>query len=62
MNKWSGRQKNVNHPFRIADRKTNLKKQHNIWNLWDNIKCANLCIIRGFRGEKRERGTENSKS
>ena len=31
------------------------KYKRNVWDLWNNIKCANLHIIRGARGEERER-------
>ena len=55
-NKLPGRQNNGNHPIRTADRKTNTerkKEKSNIWDLWDNIKHVNLCIIRLPEGEER---------
>jgi len=30
-----------------------------IWDLWDNIKQENLCIIRILEGEEKEKQTEN---
>ena len=33
--------------------------ESNIRDLWDNIKCASLHIIRVLEGEERERRTEN---
>ena len=60
MNKWSRKQNNGNQSIRTTKRKTNLKKnERNIWDLWDNIKCANLCIMEIPDGEERERGIEN---
>ena len=35
------------------------KNESNIWDLWDNIKCANLHIIGIPEGEEREKGIEN---
>ena len=38
---------------------TKKKRENNIRNLWDNIKCANLCITGIPEGEEREKGIEN---
>ena len=46
MNKWSERYNSGNNPIRGADRKSDLKMKSNVWDLWDNIKHANLLIIR----------------
>ena len=35
------------------------KHASNITDLWDNIKCANLCIIGILEGEEKEKGIEN---
>ena len=35
------------------------KKESNIRDLWDNIKCANLCIIGIPEREEKEKGIEN---
>ena len=35
------------------------KIENNIRDLWENIKCATLHIIRVLEGEERERRTEN---
>ena len=57
MSKWSGRQNNGNHPIRTEDRRTNEKNESNIWNLWDNIKHADLRII-GIPEEEEKRGSK----
>ena len=36
-----------------------LKNESNIWDQWDNIKQANLCIIGIPEAEEREKGIEN---
>ena len=36
------------------------RQKDNIQGLWDNIKCANLCIIGVPEGEEREKGIENA--
>ena len=38
---------------------TKKKRENNIRNLWDNIKCVNLCITGIPEGEEREKGIEN---
>lgn len=38
---------------------TKKKRENNIRNLWDNIKCANLYITGIPEGEEREKGIEN---
>ena len=35
------------------------KNESNIKDIWDNIKCANLPIIRSPEGEEREKGIKN---
>ena len=35
------------------------KHESNVRDLWDNIKWANLCIIRIPEGEEKEKGIEN---
>ena len=35
------------------------KRENNMRDIWDNIKWANLCIIRIPEGEEKERGVEN---
>ena len=35
------------------------ENESSIWDLWDNIKHANLCIIRIPEGEERKKGIEN---
>ena len=36
------------------------KHESNVRDLWDNIKWANLCIIRILEGEEKEKGIENT--
>lgn len=39
--------------------KTNKWKEIRIvWDLWDNVKCTNICIIGFPDGEEREKGPE----
>ena len=47
MDKWTGGQNGGNHCRRIAYRKKNEKKKNedSLRDLWDNIKCINICII-----------------
>ena len=53
-------QNNGNHPISTAYRKTNLKKKEsNMWDLWYNIKCADLHIIGVPEKEEREKGIKN---
>ena len=53
---------NGNHTVRTADRRQNGKKKKasNIRHIWDNIKCAYLCIIGIPEGEEREKGIKNA--
>ena len=44
-------------PNQKADRKANENNESNIWDLWDNIKCAKISI-KGFP-EGGEKGIEN---
>ena len=34
------------------------RNEDSLRDLWDNIKCANICIIRVSEGEEREKGPE----
>ena len=36
-----------------------MKKKSSIRDLWDNIKCSNICIIGMPKGEEREKGIKN---
>ena len=49
--------KGGNHCHRTEYRDKNEKKG-NLRDLWDNIKCMNICIIGVPEGEKREKGPE----
>ena len=51
---------NGNHSFRIADRKTNEKNEITIWDLWNNIKHANLHITGIPEGQERENRAEET--
>jgi len=47
MDKWPGGQN-------IEKR----KKMKTVWDLWDNIKCTNICNLGVPEGEERERGSK----
>ena len=48
----------------ITDAEQNIEKimkkknEDSLRDLWDNIKCTNICIIRVLEGEQREKGLE----
>ena len=61
MNMWCERLIMGNHPIRTADRNTNVKKRKKkkaIWDLFDNIKHANLGIIEIPEGEEQPESGE----
>ena len=35
------------------------KNESNIWDVWDNIKCTNICLLRVAEGEERKKGITN---
>ena len=39
--------------------KKNFKNENSLRDLWDNIKCVNICIIGLSEGEESQQGTEN---
>ena len=39
-------------------KKKKTKRNESLRDLWDNIKCTNICIIRVPEGEEREKGPE----
>ena len=43
----------------MLNRKKNKKKWGQFRDLWDNIKCTNVCTIGVQKGEEREKGVEN---
>ena len=36
------------------------KNEESLRELWDNVKCTNICIIGVPEGEEREKGTEKN--
>ena len=50
---------NNNHQIRTAKRKKNPKNEDSVRSLWDNFKCANICIMEVLEGEKREQEIKN---
>ena len=57
MDKWPGEQ-NDGIITRVQNIEKRMKrKEYSHWDLWDNIKCTNICII-GVPGEEREKGPE----
>ena len=54
MDKWPGGQNGGNHCPRTKYRKKKKKKR----NLWDNIKCTNICITRVPEAGEREKEPE----
>ena len=55
MNKWGGGNKDAEQK-REQRLKTN---EESLRELWDNVKCTNICIIGVPEGEEREKGTDN---
>ena len=51
-------QNTVNHFHRTEYRKKNEKKWRQLKDLWDNIKCTNICNLGVPEGEERERGSK----
>ena len=39
--------------------KKNLKKEDSLRDIWDNIKCTNICILEVPEGEEKQQGIEN---
>ena len=35
------------------------RNKDSLWDLWDNFKCTNICIIGMPEGEEKEKGPEN---
>ena len=60
MDKWSRGQNGGNHCLWTEYRKknNNKKKEYSLWDIWDNIKCTNICISGVPDGEGREKGPE----
>ena len=45
--------------YQTKEKKKKRERENNIRNLWDNIKCAKLCITGIPVGEERNKGIEN---
>ena len=46
MSKWSGRQNGGNYCHKAENRKKRMKRnEDSLKDLWNNIKCTNICII-----------------
>ena len=61
MDKWPGEQNGGNHCHRTEYRKIEWKKKKEedcLWDLQDNIKHTNICIIGVPEGEEREKGPD----
>ena len=57
MNKQGRAQISGNQGCGIEKRKRLKTNEESLRELWDNVKCTNICII-GVPGEEREKGTE----
>ena len=58
MNKRDGGQISGNHGCGTEKRKRLKTNEESLRELWDNIKCKNICIIGVPEGEEREKETE----
>ena len=55
---WEERMVEITATKQIIDKRMKKKNEDSLRDLWDNIKCTNICIIGVPEGEKREKGFE----
>ena len=56
---WEERLVEITATKQIIDKRMKKKNEDSLRDLWDNIKCTNICIIGVPEGEERERTWEN---